>query len=89
MPTKRTERFLRWLVGSEPAFVALDRVTLKQATDFTAQELDPGQGVIVKHATVDHSAFWQRVDEREARRRFRVVTRTDVPTVATRSRPRL
>lgn len=32
--------FFSWLVGAEPEFVALDRVTLKQATEFTAQELE-------------------------------------------------
>lgn len=54
-------RFLRWLVGAEPAFVALDRVTLQQATDFTAQELE---GAIVSVTKVE---AWQVKREQRVR----------------------
>lgn len=48
-------RFLRWLVGAAPEFVALDRVTLKQATDFTTREFDGAAAIV----SVTRVPAWQ------------------------------
>lgn len=48
-------RVLAWLVGSDLGSVPLDRVTLKQATDFTTREFDGAAAIV----SVKRVPAWQ------------------------------
>lgn len=67
----------RWFLGDDPDWYLEWPLSRRlQAERVTEQYLG---GVIVRHAERDHRKFWARVDERERRKRFRVVRRTTSP----------